>query len=83
MTISGIGKKQYHSWIPTKSVTNEKTPNIEKLLRNIHPNCNDQEFKLLKSLYSAEEIIELAKLNGKDDKTIKEIKEETKHWVLL
>jgi hypothetical protein len=77
MTITGIGKKQYHQWLPTKKESG-KTPKSDALLRTVYPDCNSQEFNIVKSQYSPEDIIQLALMSGFDDRSVKEIKEEIK-----
>lgn len=77
MTISGIGKKQYHQWISAKN-TSSKTPKADAFLKTIYPVCNQEEFDILKSQYSNDDILQLALASGIDDKSVKEIKDEIK-----
>ena len=77
MTIAGVGKKQYHQWVPTKTESG-KTPKSDALLRATYPDCNSQEFDIVKKQYSPEDIIQLALMSGFDDKSVKEIREEIK-----
>ena len=78
MTIAGTGKKQYHQWVPSKNTENSKTPKSDALLRTIYTDCNSQEFDIVRSQYSPEDIIQLALTSGIDDRSVKEIKDEIK-----
>jgi hypothetical protein len=77
MTISGIGKKQYHQWVSAKN-TNSKTPKVDDFLKTIYTVCNQEEFDIIKSQYSNDDIVQLALASGIDDKSVKEIKDEIK-----
>jgi hypothetical protein len=77
MCVAGVGKKQYHQWISTKS-TASKTPKTEALLTQLYGDVNEAEMMILKTNHSDEELMEIAKYSGMDDRGIKELKDELK-----
>jgi len=71
LSLCGTGKKQYHPWIPPpKGIKKNK---IESAIMDIYPLLKDSDLELLLQLNTREELEQLFKDNGLDDKTIKEI----------
>ena len=66
----GLGK-QRHNWIKQKK---RETANVksEKLLRELYPQCKDDEIELLAEINDKSDIKQLAREHGWDDKRIKE-----------
>lgn len=69
-TISpGMGK-QYHEWIaPRKKTSNNK---VLKFLREIYPHLKESDLELLVQLNTKDDIKQLARNHGWDDKRIKD-----------
>jgi hypothetical protein len=65
----GMGS-QYHQWISPKK--KEKNNKIVKILRELRPDLRESEIETLASINSDDEIKDLAKQHGWDDKKIKE-----------
>lgn len=64
----GMGK-QYHKWLAAgKKENNNKA---SKFLREIYPNAKEDEIELLGRINSKEDLKELARAHGWDDKRIK------------
>jgi len=64
----GMGK-QYHKWLAAgKKENNNKA---EKFLREIYPDAKDDEIELLGRINSKDDLKQLAKEHGWDDKRIK------------
>jgi hypothetical protein len=71
MQAIGIGMNVYHPWIPpTKK---QKKDKIYEFLESVYTEYNTDEIEIIKSKSSKEDIIELAKLYGLNDKDITEI----------
>ena len=67
----GMGK-QYHKWLAAKKkdTTNNKA---EKFLTDVYPHYKTDEIKLLASISTKDELKQLAKSLGYDDKKIKDL----------
>jgi len=64
----GMGK-QYHKWLAgTKKENNNKA---SKFLREIYPTAKEDEIQLMAELNSTDELKQLARAHGWDDKRIK------------
>jgi hypothetical protein len=71
LSLCGTGREQFHPWIPPpKGIKKDR---IEEALIQIYPLLKSDDIELLLKLNSKEELVELFKDNGLDDKTIKEI----------
>ena len=71
LALCGTDRKQYHPWIaPGKGVKKNK---IEQALLDLYPLMKDEDIELLLKLNTKDELEELFKDNGFDDKTIKEL----------
>jgi hypothetical protein len=77
MCVAGTGKRQYHQWIGTKSA-GSKTPKLDSFLIDIYGECNDSEMSILRNSFSSDDIAEMAKSSGWDDKRVKDLKDEQK-----
>lgn len=77
MSVVGCGTKQYHGYIPTKS-KRSSTKLVDQMLSEIYPYCNEDEWNIVKSLYTNDDLIQLAKDMSKDDKFIKDLTNEIK-----
>ncbi len=66
LSLVGAGAKQEHIWIPGSPKS--ETPTIDAMLRQLYPLANTSEIKMLKSLASREEIINMVKGYGNPDK---------------
>lgn len=64
----GMGK-QYHKWLAAKKKTGDSK--AERFLEQQFPNLRADEIKLLAELNSKDELKQLARANGWDDKRIK------------
>lgn len=64
----GMGK-QYHKWISNKKKTSDNK--AEKFFSELYPHLKDDDIKLLAALNSKDDIKQLAKQHGWDDKRIK------------
>ena len=68
----GIGHNSYHPYIKPGSGKRSKTT-LHKFLFKIYPTLNEKELELMLSINDKDDLIELAKDNGYDDKAIKEL----------
>jgi len=66
LSIVGIGTKQDHSWIPASPKSD--TPNIDAMFRRLYPLASNKEIKMLKTLASKDEILDLVNDFGNPDK---------------
>jgi hypothetical protein len=71
MQAIGLGINMFHPWIPPAK--KEKKDKIHEFLELIFPDCNFDELEIIKTKNNKEDLIELAKLYGLDDKQIAEI----------
>jgi hypothetical protein len=62
---------QYHQWIPPRK--RESTNKVAKLIRLLRPDLREDEVELMATVNSKEEIIDLAREHGWEEKKIKEI----------
>ena len=65
----GMGK-QYHKWIALKKKESSDSKNA-KFLREMYPHFNDDEINLMLSINTKDDLKQLAKKHGWDDKRIK------------
>lgn len=77
MCVAGVGKKQYHQWIGTKSVSS-RTPKTDAFLQSHYGDLNEEELSILRTLYDSESLLKLASESGMDDKSLKELRDEQK-----
>lgn len=71
LALCGVGNKTFHQWIaPGKKGKKDK---VCDFLLTVYPEMNTRDIKVLSSILSNDELIELCKSNGLDDKTIKEL----------
>lgn len=76
LSMVGVGRKQYHPWIPPlKRPAKDKVADIFK---NIYPDINDMELKILYNLYTVKDIEDLCKSYGMTNDETKEITESFK-----
>jgi hypothetical protein len=69
-TVSPDMGKQYYKWLPaSKKETKSK---LEKLIAELYPQFDDEEIELIALTNTKQELKELAKSHGWDDKKIKE-----------
>jgi hypothetical protein len=66
----GMGK-QFHQWISPKKKDSSNNK-VEKLLRELYPQMKDDEITLLATLNTRDDLKQLLKSQGWDDKRIKE-----------
>lgn len=72
MSLTGVGRVGFHSWIkPPKG--RAKKDKITDWLRDIYPTTRDEDIGMLRTLNTDAELIEHAKALGYDDEKIKEI----------
>lgn len=71
LAVCGIGKDNFHPWIPPGG--KKKADKIQKFLHESYPSLNRSEIELLVAINSRDEIKQLAKDRGLDDKEIKEL----------
>jgi hypothetical protein len=64
----GMGK-QYHKWLAAKKKTSDNK--AEKFFSEIYPHLRDDEIKLLAEINDKNELKQLARAHGWDDKRIK------------
>jgi len=64
----GMGK-QYHKWLAAKKKTSDNK--AERFLAALYPHMRDDDIKLLAELNSKDDLKQLAKEHGWDDKRIK------------
>jgi len=76
LAVSGIGQKQRHQWIkgPTKKNKNKTM----KLLSEYYPTANVEELQMFFDMNDVDDIINIAKMLGRQDEQIKELKKELK-----
>lgn len=74
LSLCGIGKKQFHSWIPGAKKLNSSK--LQKFIFSVHPDLNSLEYGIFIKNNSVEEIEQLAKDYALDDKEIKDIVEQ-------
>lgn len=68
----GIGHNTFHPWVPPgKGKT--RTTKIGKFLHTMYPTLNRKEVELLEKMNSKDDLKELARSYGMDDKEIKEL----------
>lgn len=70
MCLCGVGTKQYHKWIKCKR--ERKESKWIELLRLSSPSLNRDEIEILRRAYTAKDIADIARANGKSDKEAKE-----------
>lgn len=70
----GLGKKQYHGWIPMPKGSN--TDKLSIFIKQIYPDMNSTEFDLFISLNDSEDMRELAKSYALDDKETDDLVEQ-------
>ncbi len=76
LSICGVGKKQFHSWIPnSKKQTKTK---LFDFLKKVLPDANDDEIALYLKINSLDDFKSLLKEYGLQDKEMKEILEQLK-----
>jgi hypothetical protein len=66
----GMGK-QYHKWLAAKKKDSANNKS-EKFLREVYPHMKDNEISLLAEINTKDELKQLARSQGWDDKKIKE-----------
>jgi hypothetical protein len=66
----GMGK-QFHKWLAAGK-KDTATAKLEKFLREIYPQFKDDEIALLAEINTKDDLKQLARLHGWDDKKIKE-----------
>jgi len=71
LSIAGTGKSQYHKWVPPGKKT--KKSKVQKFLATIYPTYKLEDLKMLEMVNSTEDLKELAKTYGYEDKEIKEM----------
>lgn len=79
LCVAGTGKKQYHMWIPNNK-KESTTPKWDKFISEIYPHLNQTEQKMIKSIKTSSEWLELITQSGADDKLIKDIKNEIQKY---
>ena len=72
MTACGTGKMETHGYVKPPTARKKKD-RISEFLNDLYPLAKYDEIALLKSLNSVDDLKQLAKDNGLDDKEIKEI----------
>lgn len=71
MTLAGVGRTVRHEWIkPPKKTKKNK---VQEFVSNLYPHFNDEELTLFLSINTKDQLKDLAKEHGFDDKEIKEI----------
>lgn len=65
----GLGS-QYHQWLPPKK--KEKNNKLIKILRELRPDLRDDDLETLMAVTSAEDVKEMARTHGWEEKKIKE-----------
>jgi len=68
----GLGSKQYHPWLSTKT-SNNKSDIVDKFLLELYPSCNNFEIEILRNNHTDITIEQLCFDAGKSDKEVKEI----------
>lgn len=71
LALCGVGNKSYHPWIaPSKK---GKKDRICEFIMQTYPEMNSRDAQVLSSIITKEELIELAKASGLDNKEVKEL----------
>lgn len=68
MTLVGSGKSQKHEWIPMAK--KEKKWKLQELFRRRYPGASDDEVDILLTVSSEEDIAQLARDYGQEDKEV-------------
>ena len=68
----GIGHKAYHPWIPPGKGKKKKTK-LGTFLHDMYPTLNRKEIELLQEINSKDDLKELAREHGMDEKDIKDL----------
>lgn len=68
----GIGHNTFHPWVPPGK-GKKKATKIGKFLHDTYPTLNRKEIELLEQMNSKDDLKQLAKDHGMDDKTIKDL----------
>jgi len=69
MCLVGLGKKQFHQWIPNPKKKN--SDKVKEFLQRVHPSINDIEIKLFLRNNTIEEFKQLCRDYALEDKEIK------------
>ena len=68
---AGEGKSQYHKWVPPGKKA--KKSKVQKFLAGIYPTYKLEDLKMLELVNSTDDLKDLARTYGMDDKDIKEL----------
>lgn len=79
MCMVGVGELQNHQWLSLSS-SKKSLSKLDEMLITIYNNISKSEIDLLKNINSEEELIDLAKRCGKQDKEIESIEKEIREW---
>lgn len=71
LALAGVGKSQYHKWIPPGKKA--KKNKIQKFLSDIYPTYKLEDIDMLEKINSVDELKDLARTYGYEDKEIKEM----------
>jgi len=71
MTVQGVGSTYKHMWPGVPK--GKKKSKIQKFLSSVYPSYSLDDLKILERLNTKEDLIQLAKEYGYDDKEIKEL----------
>jgi len=71
LAMSGVGKSQYHQWVPPGKKT--KKSKIQEFLAKIHPTYKLADLEMIEKVNTVDELKSLAVSYGLDDKEIKEM----------
>jgi hypothetical protein len=71
LTMAGVGKTQFHKWIPPGKKT--KKSKVQEFLASIYPTYKLEDLQMIEKVNSKAELKALAKNYGYDDKEIKEM----------
>lgn len=72
LSACGTGKVEFHPYIKPPNARKKKDK-VSEFLNSVYPHAKSDEIDLLVELNSKDELKELARAHGHDDKTIKEI----------
>ena len=68
----GIGHNTFHPWVPPGKGKKESTK-VGKFLHSVYPTLNRKEVELLEQMNSKDDLKQLARDHGLDDKAIKDL----------
>jgi hypothetical protein len=71
LSLSGVGKSQFHAWLPPGKKA--KKSKVQEFLYKMHPTYKLEDLEMLESINTKEQIQDMMREYGYDDKEIKEI----------